>query len=60
MNCYKFKDTIEGNFAFIIAKDMKAAAKKLADSTSLPYVLVDERPVSELKPIIIWSRILPF
>lgn len=60
MNCYKFKDTVEGNFAFVIAPDIKTAAKKIADVTSLPYVLVDERPVEDLKPIIIWNRILPF
>lgn len=57
---YKFKDKIDGNYCFVLAKSENEAKVKVESVTSLPVDLIRVVPVRDLKPIIIYNNILPF
>lgn len=60
MTCYKFKDTTDGNFIFIIAKTESLARAKATTVTSLTLVLVGKKPVAELGAVIIYNNVCSF
>lgn len=60
MKVYKFQDTVDGNFDFVIAWDLVQAIHKLYTSTSLPFKFLESRPLSDLAPMIVVGYILPF
>jgi hypothetical protein len=61
MNIYKFKDTVDGNYAFILADNSYDAEMLLETKTSLEFELVEAKPISDIyKPIIIKNNIVPF
>lgn len=61
MNIYKFRDEIDGNHAFIIAKTKVDAITTLEKNTSIPFKLIESKKPEELKrPIILMNTILPF
>lgn len=61
MRVYKYKDTSDGNYAFILAKSEADAEKLVSNTTTLYYNLVESRDVEELDyPISILNNILPF
>lgn len=61
MTIYKFKDTIDGNFCFVVAKNENEALEAVKLLTSIPVVLVDQKPVEQLnKPVVIFNTVLPF
>ena len=61
MKIYKFKDKIEGNFAFILAASEEQAWQELYCITALPCRLIDTRNPADLKkPLVVLNHILPF
>jgi len=61
MKIYKFKDTIDGNHAFILAQSESEAWAELNKITALKCRLVDTRNPEDLKkPVVILNHILPF
>jgi len=61
MRIYKFKDKVDGKYAFIVAKNKDQAASVLDGLTSIPFVLVESKSIDELeKPIVLMNAILPF
>lgn len=60
MTCYKFQDTTDGNYIFVIAKTEDSARAKAATVTSLTLVLVGQKPVAELGAVIIYNTVCPF
>ncbi len=61
MKIYKFKNKIDGNFAFILAENLDEAIKFLSTKTIIEFDLVDLKEPEELqKPICILNNILPF
>lgn len=61
MKIFKYKDVIDGHFAFVLAKSEEDASKKLKETTSINFHLVENRVVDQLtEPIIIRNQILPF
>mgnify|MGYP003451128914 FL=1 len=61
MNFYKFKDTIDGNHAFILAQSESEAWAELNRITALKCRLVETRNPEDLKkPVVILNQILPF
>ena len=61
MNIYKFKDEIDGNYSFIVAKNQGEAVTTLQKTTSIPFKFVASKKPEELnRPIILINTILPF
>jgi hypothetical protein len=61
MKTYKFKDSIDGKLAYVLAKSQTEAEAHLKTQTALPFVYIDSREVSQIdKPIILRNEILPF
>ena len=61
MKIYKFKDTADGNHAFILAQSESEAWAELNKITALKCRLVDTRNPEDLKkPVVILNHILPF
>ena len=61
MRIYKFKDSVDGHFAFILETKKKQATQQMSLLTSVPFTLYDSKNVSELKkPLVIRNEILPF
>ena len=61
MKIYKFKDTTDGNHAFILAQSEIEAWAELNKITALKCRLVDTRNPEDLKkPVVILNHILPF
>lgn len=61
MKIYKFKDNVDGHFAFILAENSEQAKEHLSAITSLPFKLFDYKELSEIpKPLVIRNDILPF
>ena len=61
MTIWKFKDNVDGNYAFILAKTKDEAAGILMNLTSIPFEYVDKlEPDHIKKPFIILNKILPF
>lgn len=58
---YKFKDAVDGRYAFVIAESEQIARIELETKTSIPFELVDYKNIEDYgKPIIIKNDILPF
>lgn len=58
---YKFKDKVDGNYAFILASNQIDAEKILETKTSIDFELVETKHISDIhKPIIIKNNIIPF
>jgi hypothetical protein len=61
MKMYKFKDRIDGNYAFIIARNEHEAEIELNRHTSLQFDFVESKELKDLKnPIVVINNILPF
>ena len=61
MRIYKFKDSVDGHFAFILADTVANAGAEMFKITSLPFSLVESKDVNEIKtPLVIRNDILPF
>ena len=61
MRIYKFKDVVDGKFAFIIAKSEREASTTLNLLTSIEYKFIKSIPIDEYsKPIVLLNQILPF
>ncbi|TXD52706.1 MULTISPECIES: hypothetical protein [unclassified Polaribacter] len=61
MKIYKFKDEIDGNFAFIIAKNEDEAAATLTITSSIPFKFIESKNIEEHnRPVILLNNILPF
>ena len=61
MKIYKFRDTVDGNYAFILATDLKSANNHLKKITSIHFTLSSYIDIEDIKkPIIIKNNILPF
>jgi hypothetical protein len=61
MNIYKFKDEVDGNYAFIVAKNQGEAVTTLQKTTSIPFKFVTSKKPEELnRPIVLVNTILPF
>lgn len=61
MKIYKFKDEVDGRFAFIVAKNQKEAIKTLQNLTSIPFKFIESKLPEELnRPIVLMNNILPF
>lgn len=61
MIIYKFKDSIDGNYAFIIAKTLSKAEQKLKSETSISFDFIGSRNIEDLsESIIIKNDIAPF
>lgn len=61
MTIYKFQDTCDGRYCFVVANTEQEATAAVLSTTSIPVKLVDSKPVQQLKrPIIIHNDILPF
>jgi hypothetical protein len=61
MKIYKFRDSVDGNYAFILATDLESANKHLKKITSIHFTLSSYRDIEDIKkPIIIKNNILPF
>ncbi len=60
MKVYKFKDLIDGRYAFVLAASEKEASERLESLTSIPFEIVDSRWVEKMRPTIIRNDILPF
>lgn len=61
MKIYKFKDNVDGNYAFILAKNLAEAEEMLALLTSVPFNSVGNKYPEDLsRPIVLLNNILPF
>ena len=61
MKIYKFQDTVDGKFAFIVAKNQSDATKMLQSLTSIPFEFIESKTPEEInKPIVLMNKILPF
>ena len=61
MVVYKFKDNVDGNFAFICAKNKELAVNKLKECTSIAFTLIEQKNIEDIDKVIILSnKILPF
>ena len=61
MKVYKFKDVVDGGFAFIIAKNQGDATKMLQNLTSIPFKFIESKTPEEInRPIVLMNKILPF
>jgi hypothetical protein len=61
MKIYKFIDSVDGNYAFILATDLDSANNHLKKITSINFTLSSYKDVEEIKkPIVIKNNILPF
>jgi len=58
---YKFQDTVDGKFAFILAPSYYNAVKTLEKLTSIDFKFVESKSPEELnKSIVLLNQILPF
>lgn len=61
MKIYKFKDTTDGNHAFILAQSENEAWEQLNKITALKCRLIGTRNPTDLKKsVVILNHILPF
>lgn len=61
MKIYKFKDIVDGRFAFIVAKNKGEATKALQNITSIGFKFIESKTPEELnRPIVLMNTILPF
>lgn len=44
---FKYRDTVDGNFAFIISDDEETARKALENETTLPVLMVGSRSLED-------------
>jgi hypothetical protein len=58
---YKFKDLVDGNYCFILAKNKDIAVGLLIQLTSIPFEFIEAKKVEDIKnPFLIINNILPF
>ena len=58
---YKFQDTVDGKFAFILAPSYNKAMKTLENLTSIEFNFIESKDPKELnKSIVLINQILPF
>jgi len=61
MEIYKFKDTIDGNYCFIIASNKTESEKVLQNLTAIPFDFIESKAIEDVNlPIIMYNKILPF
>ena len=60
MTVFKFRDTVDGKFCYVIARDSYDATKVVKSLTSIPVELVATKPIEEITPIVLRNKILPF
>jgi translation initiation factor 6 (eIF-6) len=60
MYVFKFKDTVDGNYIFVLDKHEEDAREQVATVTSIPVVLVDVKHVSDIGSLIIYNTVAPF
>lgn len=61
MKMYKFKDSVDGNYVFIIAGNLQLARKKVESLTSIPFHYIEAKNLEDLPhPIVVYNTILPF
>jgi len=60
MYVFKFKDTVDGNYIFVLDKHEEDARQRVATVTSIPVVLVDVKHVSDIGSLIIYNTVVPF
>lgn len=62
MNIYKFRDTVDGRFAYVIAWNLTDAENALRTQTSIPFEIVKSGRIELLHQTayIIKNDILPF
>jgi hypothetical protein len=61
MRIYKFRDLVDGRYAFVLAKTPGKANEALEQITSIKFELVGSKSVLEIDKPIIWKNdILPF
>lgn len=61
MNIFKFKDDVDGNYAFVISDTEEKAREILKEKTSLSLSLVSMMSYKEYNlPIIFYNKIMPF
>lgn len=61
MKMYKFKDSVDGNYAFVIAGNLQLARKKVENLTSVPFHFIEAKDLEDLpNPIVVYNTILPF
>jgi len=59
MKIYKFKDEVDGNYAFIVAKNQDEAVTALQKTISIPFKFMASKKPEELnKPIVLINNIL--
>lgn len=61
INIYKFRDTADGKYAFIVASSKEKATEELKKHTSIDFNLIGSKSIEEYnKPIVLRNDILPF
>ena len=61
MKIYKFQDTVDGRFAFIVAKNQIEATKALQKLTCIAFEFIESKTFEDInKPIVLMNTILPF
>jgi hypothetical protein len=60
MRCYKFRDTVDGNFIFVIDVSAKNALARAKQYTSIDLELVDSKPIECLAGLVVFNNTCPF
>lgn len=61
MKIYKFKDTHDGNVAYILARNRETAEREMSRLTALKFTFVSELDIAKFsEPLVILNNILPF
>lgn len=58
---FKFKDTVDGRYAFVLAPTLAIAEKAIQDKTTIPVECVDAQDVDNFPDgLVLVNKILPF
>ena len=60
MRCYKFRDTVDGNYIFVIDISATNAHAKAKQYTGVTLELVDSKPVEDLAGLVVFNSTCPF
>jgi len=60
MKLFRFKDTVDGGIAIILAPNSEAAVKTLNKLTSIQYKLVSVKNIKPTGTSVLFNSILPF
>jgi hypothetical protein len=60
MYVYKFKDTVDGNYIFVLAKSEILARERVSTVTSISVQLVEARHIEEVGTIVIYNTVVTF